>query len=502
MIASHNLQKNGSRTIFVRFLRMKSESYLYRMRKLFPFLFTLTIFFISIAGCHKDPLNEESSARLEFSTDTIVFDTVFTTVGSSTRQFKVYNRGRKTVNISSIRLAGGSTSNFHINVDGTPTVSTGNILLRGGDSMYVFVDVNVDPNNASSPLMIEDSIQFETNGNHQHVVLNAVGQDAYFHYNTYLNCNETWTNDKPHVIYGFAVIPQCCMLTMQPGTRVYLHKNSVLAADSCATLKVLGAHGNPVTFQGDRLEPDYAEEPGQWNFIWLSSQSHDNVIDWAVIKNGNVGVLSDSTYAPTGNPTVKITNTRIMNMALAGIYGRDSWIEGDNVAVSNCAQYCVAVAYGGKCKFRHCSFGDYWNIDTRTTPCVLLNNWYKVSDAVNNYRDLTQADFTNCIIYGTLDNEIGLDSNNASPTQFNYFFKNCLIKTNVNTSNPAHFLNNIINLNPVFHDPGNNDLHISISSAGKDMGDVVTGNQVQFDLDANLRIADGLPDIGAYEYEP
>jgi hypothetical protein len=472
------------------------------MRKIVLLLCILSFYLVSQTGCRKDPLDEDSSAHLEFSTDTIVFDTVFTTVGSSTRQFKVYNRGRKTVNISSIKIAGGGSSNFHINVDGTPTVSTGNILLRGGDSMYVFVDVNVDPNSSNSPLMIEDSIQFVTNGNHQRVVLNAVGQDAYFHYNEYLNCNEVWTNDKPHVIYGYAVIPQCCTLTMQPGTRVYVHHNGILAADSCATLKVLGAAGNPVTFQGDRLESDYAEEPGQWNFIWLSSQSHDNVIDWAVIKNGNVGVLCDSTYAPSSNPTVKITNTRIMNMALAGIYGRDSWVEGDNVAVSNCAQYCVAIAYGGKCKFRHCSFGDWWNIDTRTTPCVLLNNWYKVNDAVNNYRDLTQADFTNCIIYGALDNELGLDSNNASPTQFNYFFKNCLIKANFSTSNTAHFLNNIINQNPVFHDPANNDLHISVNSAGKDMGDLVAGGQVPFDL-ANLpRMVDAAPDIGAYEYEP
>jgi hypothetical protein len=470
--------------------------------------FSIFIFFIAIillssqSGCRKDPLNEDSSARLEFSTDTIVFDTVFTTVGSATRQFKVYNRGRKAVNITSIKLAGGSTSNFHLNIDGVPAVSTGDILLRGGDSMYVFVDVDVDPNNSNSPLMIEDSVQFETNGNHQHVILNAVGQDAYFHYNTYLNCNEIWTNDKPHIIYGFAVVPQCCTLTLMPGTRVYLHNNGVLAADSCSTLKVLGAAGNPVTFQGDRLESDYADEPGQWNFIWLSSQSHDNVIDWAVIKNGNVGVLCDSTYAPSANPTVKITNTRIMNMALAGIYGRDSWIEGDNVAVSNCAQYCVAIAYGGKCKFRHCSFGDFWDIDTRTTPCVLLNNWYEVSDGVNNYRDLTQADFYNCILYGTVENELGLDSNASAPSsiQYNYFFKNCLIKTNINTSNTTHFQNCIINQNPVFHDPHNNDLHISVSSAGKDLGDAAIGALVPLDLENNPRTP--APDIGAYEYEP
>ncbi len=463
-------------------------------------LFLLII--ASQSGCRKDPLNEDSSAKLEFSEDTIVFDTVFTTVGSATRQFKVYNRDRKAVRITSIKLAGGSSSNFHLNIDGVPSVSTGDILLRGEDSMYVFVDVDVDPNNAASPLMIEDSIEFETNGNHQQIILNAVGQDAYFHYNQYLTCNEIWTNDKPHVIYGYAVIPSCCSLTLMPGTRVYVHNNGVLAADSCATLKILGSSSNPVTFQGDRLEPEYADEPGQWNFIWLSTQSHDNIIDWAVIKNGNVGILCDSTYTASTNPTVKITNTRIMNMALAGIYGRDSWVEGDNVAVSNCAQYCVAIAYGGKCKFRHCSFGDYWNIDTRTTPCVLLNNWYKINDALNNYRDLTQAEFYNCIIYGPLDNELALDSNAAAPTQFNYFFKNCVIKTDVNTSNTVYFQNNRINLDPVFHDPILNDLHLNVISSAKDFGDSSIGILIPFDLGNMNRTLDGFPDIGAYEYQP
>ena len=473
------------------------------MRLSIFFIFFFIILLASQTGCRKDPLNEDSSAMLEFSTDTIVFDTVFTTIGSSTRQFKVYNRGRKAVNISSIKLAGGSTSNFHLNIDGVQAVQTGDIILRGGDSMYVFVDVQVDPNNAASPLMIEDSVQFETNGNRQHVVLNAVGQDAYFHYNTYLTCNEIWTNDKPHVIYGYAIIPQCCILTMMPGTRVYLHKNGILAADSCSTLRVLGGDGNPVTFQGDRLEADYADEPGQWNFIWLSTQSLNNVIDWAIIKNGNVGVLCDSTVSSSPNPTLKITNTKIYNMALAGLYGRCSWIEGDNVAISDCANYCVAIAYGGRCMFRHCSFGDYWDIDSRTTPCVLLNNWYEISEGVNNYRDLLQADFYNCIIYGNIENELGLDSNASAPApfQFNYFFKNCLIKTNVNTSNTAHF-QNIYFGQPIFHDPTNNDLHISITSAGKDLGDLVTGGLVPNDLGGNPRMADGLPDIGAYEYQP
>ena len=468
------------------------------MRFFSTLLITLFLIIATQSGCRKDPINTDSNAKLSFSNDTIVFDTVFTTVGSATRQFKVYNTSSQAVTISSIQLAGGSASNFHLNIDGVPAVSTGNILLQGGDSMYVFVDVNVDPNNINSALLIEDSISFVTNGNHQSVILNAVGRDAYFYFNEYLNCNEIWNNDKPHVIYGYAIVPSCCNLTINAGTEVYIHHNGVLAVDSCASIKVLGAAGSPVIFQGDRLEAEYDEEPGQWGYIWCSSLSRDNVIDWAVIKNGTIGVLCDSLGGST-NPTLKITNTKILNMSLAGIYGRDSWIEGDNLMITNCAQFCLAIGYGGKCKFRHCTFGDYYSIATRTTPCVLLNNWYKINESLNNYRDLEQADFYNCIIYGNLDTEIALDSNSASTTQFNYLFNHCLIKTNVNVSNTTHFQACTYNQNPNFHDTENYDLHLDAGSAAIDIGDNTIGLLVPFDLDNISRFVNGLCDAGAYE---
>ncbi|HLG02826.1 MAG TPA: choice-of-anchor Q domain-containing protein [Bacteroidia bacterium] len=463
----------------------------------FKFILSLSLLFIAaFTSCRKDPLDEDTDAQLLFSSDTIVFDTVFTTIGSATRHFKVYNTSSKSVRISSVQLAGGSASAFHLNVDGAPVVSTGDIILRGGDSMYVFVDVTIDPNNSNSPLMVEDSILFVTNGNLQRVILNAVGQDAYFHYYEYLACNETWTNDKPHVIYGYAVVPSCCNLTINPGTRVHAHKNSVLAVDSCATLRVLGTVADPVTFQGDRLEPDYAEEPGQWYGIWLSGGSRDNVIDWAVIKNATIGVRVD-TLGTSANPTLRITNTKLRNMTFAGIAGiAGAWIEGENLAITNCGQFCAALLYGGRYKFTHCTFGNYWDIDTRTAPAVLLNNWYEVDDFTNEYRDLTQADFFNCIIYGTQENEIGLDSNGTG--QFNFLFRGCLIRTNVNVSNSSNFQINLYNADPSFVDVINHNVHLNAVSPAIDSGD--SSNSLPADLDNFPRPVGALPDIGCYEW--
>ncbi|MFN8713075.1 MAG: hypothetical protein ACK5Z2_09520 [Bacteroidota bacterium] len=462
------------------------------------FLLPLLLLIPFTESCRRDVLDEDPDAGVVFSSDTIVFDTVFTTVGSATRNFKVYNFSSKAVRISSVRLAGGSASPFRINVDGLPVVSTGDIVLRGGDSLYVFVDVTVNPNNSNSPLMVEDSIVFETNGNVQRVILNAVGQDAYFHFNDVLDCNEIWTNDKPHVIYGFAIIPSCCKLTIQAGAKVHLHKNSVLAADSCATLEVLGQPGDKVVFQGDRLEQSYSEEPGQWGYIWLSANSKNNIIDWAIIKNGTVGVLCDSVGA-SANPTVRITNTEIRNMSLAGIFGRTTWMEGDNVLVYNCAEVCVAVAYGGRSQFRHCTFANYWNESNRTTPAVSVFNWYEPEENVFIARDQTQCDFTNCIIDGSIENELGLDSIVTGGTLFNYKFSNCLIRKNINTSNSSRFVQNVYNLSPAFVNRDERDYSLDAGSSARNIGDAVTGALVPLDLNNLSRTADGQPDAGAYE---
>lgn len=53
-----------------------------------------------------------SKGNLEFSRDTVVFDTVFTTIGSTTQQLKIYNRESNTVVINEVELMGGSSSPF------------------------------------------------------------------------------------------------------------------------------------------------------------------------------------------------------------------------------------------------------------------------------------------------------------------------------------------------------------------------------------------------------
>jgi hypothetical protein len=182
---------------------------------------------VTTTSCKKEKFLE-GVVNLGFSDDTIIFDTVFTTVGSTTKFFRVYNDYNQPVRISKIRLANGSSSYFRLNVDGIPGRSFDDVEIPAKDSIFIFVEVTVDPTSQNNPLIITDEIIFETGDGAgiQTVDLVAWGQDAYFYKppsgsNGYvLPCNLILANDKPHVFYGYAIVDSGCTMTIPAGTQL------------------------------------------------------------------------------------------------------------------------------------------------------------------------------------------------------------------------------------------------------------------------------------------
>ncbi|MGB1317292.1 MAG: choice-of-anchor Q domain-containing protein [Flavobacteriales bacterium] len=476
-----------------------------------PFLVLAAIF---TNGCKKDIIN--SDGVLTFSEDTVLFDTVFTTIGSATRQFKIYNPSNDEVNISSIMLAGGNQSKYRMNLDGVPGIAFSNVSIPGKDSLFVFVDVTLDPNNLAQPAIITDSVIFNTNGIIQDVDLAAFGWDADFTFPTvfdnpigpytFLDCDVTWTPAEPHVIYGWAVVPGGCTLTIEAGTNVYSHKNSGIIVDEGGTLIVNGTPLNPVNFTSDRLEDFYEDQAGEWNSIWLYAGSLNNEIHGAVIKNGNIGVRVDS-LAANSNPNLVMTNTIIENMAGVGMLSFESTIKAYNCVFGNAGQYSAALTRGGTYDFYHCTFANYWVNGNRQTPAVLLNNYVEADGSTFTY-DLNHAYFGNCIVYGNNLTEVGIDRNNAS--NFNFEFDHCLMRIDLNddegvdVSNLAEFHHITYNENPEFVEPSEEMFALDSSiSAAFDAGDISITN-VDFgilgtDVLGNSRPFGSAPDLGAYE---
>ena len=147
----------------------------------FRILLAMFIIALGISSCRKElSFSENSAFSIILSTDTITFDTVFTTLGSSTRQLMVYNNNKENIKINSIKLGNGSSSFFSINVDGEPGTSFFDKEIYAGDSLFIFIKVTIDPVNQNNPLFIEDFLVFNTNGNIDTVHLTAYGQDANY----------------------------------------------------------------------------------------------------------------------------------------------------------------------------------------------------------------------------------------------------------------------------------------------------------------------------------
>lgn len=467
------------------------------MRRFIKYGFLLLIVSIFIR-CERDNLITDPNAKLSFSHDTILFDTVFTTIGSTTKQLKVYNRHNRDIEIASVYLAGGDQSNFRLNIDGLSFYHAENILIRESDSIFIFVEVTIDPVAQNNPLVVQDSIVFITNDNVQDIDLVAWGQDVYL-INSEIIKTQTWTNDKPYLIYNSMLVDTLETLTINEGTRVYFHRNSTLYVSG--TLIVSGTLEEPVTFQGDRLESMYEYIPGQWGGMYFINGSQNNKIDYAEIKNAVTGIHLGNLYSEDAPPTLELSNTIITHMNYAGVSSIGATISAYNCVVSDCGFYCAVLTTGGRYDFNHCTFANYWGYSNRITPNVMITNFYNLNDTALFTGELVNAGFGNCIIYGDKMTEIGFDFFEEGG-DYNYKFDFCLLKVDISKldiSNSEYFNNIFVNTNPGFFSYNDFNFQLDTLSYAKDKGSIEIAVKFPLDILQKSRIEDVGPDLGAYE---
>ncbi|MCF6296156.1 MAG: hypothetical protein L3J25_10785 [Flavobacteriaceae bacterium] len=498
------------------------------------------------SSCRKDFDFSPSTGSLQFSKDTVYLDTVFTNIGSSTYNLKVYNKSNTDIVIPTLRLSQGQNSMYRLNVDGmTGSGSTlgkefENVEILAKDSMFIFIETTIDIQDlaaSQTQFLYTDAIEFDAGDNLQKVELVTLVKDAVFIFPQRSaegiietltfdvdgdgNDDETtiqgrfltdpelnFTNEKPYVIYGYAAVDDGKTLTIDAGARVHFHANSGLLITDGGSLKVNGLPSNDidlmegeVIFSGNRLEPGFEDVPGQWQTIWLFNGSTDNDINHATIKNSTVGILSDGNQ--DDNTKLTLTNTQIYNSSNFGILGRGTSINGENVVINNSGQSSFAGTYGGSYNFAHSTFANYWNNSFRQFPSVLLNNFIVDEENTTFTNPLDEANFTNCIIYGNDNPELILDKDDSET--FNFKLTNCLIRFDNSSGNftgdvydfdnAALYENVIFNEDPEFFDPNNNMLQIPNGSPADGFG-IIFGNLTS-DILNTTRSA--TPDLGAYE---
>jgi len=275
-----------------------------------------------------------------------------------------------------------------------------------------------------------------------------------------------------------------------------------------ATLTINGTLEEKVVFEGDRLEHDYHNIPGQWGTIWMREGSKNNIINHTIIKNGTIGIRVDDTENSFNQPTLTLQNTEIYNNTNFGLLSRGANIDAYNNVIGSAGSSSFFGTLGGTYNFTHTTFANYWN-DIRLSPTVSISNFStsidENGDGNTEIRNLNEANFLNCIIEGNNNTEFLLNREESTNT-FNYNISNCLIKfrdpndsfsnnLELNFEDTTHYQNNILNGNPDFK-----DTTLNLFSIGENNDGINKASNSSFILDILEIDRSTSPDIGAYQH--
>ncbi len=519
---------------------------------LFPILLLVSAWAsLSLPSCKPREEELQTSGGLAFSVDTVKFDTVFTTLRTVTKRLWVYNRNARAVNVDLVSLDNPLTSPYTLIINGDLKQTASNLYIRGQDSLLILVRAQLKDNGqngAAKAYVLQENLNFHTNGQDQHVVLRSFGQNIYLHDGATLACNTVWTNDRPHLLYNNVVVPAGCKLTIKPGTRIYAHAGAALIVEGTllvnspadyapgtgATDTVKAGNANIVRFAGDRSgETQYATAPGQWLGILLDASSHGNIIRYAQIQNATFGVLlfnpednqavrpdvtiqnsviryisgADASFAGVATFTA---NLKLLNgLSGAGILSFSGNVKVENTLFSDCYEYAVLGYGGGDYSLNYCTIANYPAASVvRSTPSLFFTNVSAVDSSRPNPLSLN---LFNSIVWGSIDDELILSK--YDQYQANVSIRNTLLRTRLyaaTTDAPGKpglaqaAYNNLISSDPLYpkfkriNAGAQSDYRLSTGSPALDRGAQQVLPLLAHDL-LNLPRSPAHPDLGAYQ---
>ncbi|MEQ9402326.1 MAG: right-handed parallel beta-helix repeat-containing protein [Cyclobacteriaceae bacterium] len=444
------------------------------------------LFFIIWMSCDtlEDTVSFDPGLEIQFSNDTVSFDTLLSATRSTTQRLTVYNRNESSIQISEILLGKRESSDYAVIVNGKAGTSLFNETIRGGDSLLVLVEVNINPQNQNLPYLVKDSIIFNWNGNTEHVKLVSWGQDGNRVQNQTL-CDVVWTNSRPYIISDTVLIAPNCQLTIERGTRIFFENDAVMFVQG--TLNAVGDSANHIVFRNARFDGIYNDVPGQWNGIYFLEGSSGNEVAYADIFNGQVGLRLG---APDDDdiPDLVVSHTTIYNMSLAGILAFTSDLSATNCLIYNCGSWLVGNFAGGNYQYQHCTFSNEPGIFVNNEPAVQFSDNIVISEDELLTDDLT-IELTNCIIWGSGEEELLI--NNGGGANLSAVLTTNIIRSGEEIS--GNFTSQQFDF-PGFNNAFSFDYSLDTLAFAKDKGTVigVTKDITGADRDAK-------PDIGAFE---
>lgn len=463
------------------------------MRKLLYALF-LSLLLLPTA-CIEDGFTTSPNDVLEFSVDTLSFDTIFTGETSATKRFLVYNRHKKQLRIERIAFEGAPEgARFFVNIDGRTGEVFSNIEIRGEDSIYVFVEAHINSSDKNLPFDVFDHLRFVTNGVTQSVVIRAAGQNYIRVNDWHVTENTTLRTDLPYRVMDSLVVEQGAELRIPAGTTVYFHDKGLLKVRG--RLVAEGEQGLPVRLRGDRLDKVAGSLPfdllsGLWDGVRLEAGSFDNELRYVEMFGSTTGVSIDS-CGVLDRRKLYLYNTMLHNAAGSVLKSRHAWVDADGCEFSDAKDGVVDLT-GGRHTFRHCTFANYYLFDAVTSPILTLS--YLLPDEKKGELPLMEATFGNCVVYGNAS-----DISKGDLKGSNVYLRNCLLRAK--GEDDANFVNCVWGGDPKFftvRDKYIFDYRLRNESDAIGKGDAAfCTDELQFDRYGVDRRLNGAVDLGAY----
>lgn len=407
-------------------------------------IYILLLFVVSasclLSSCSDDDnFTTNAGARLSFEMDTVRFDTVITTVGSSTKRFKVYNNNNDGLRITSVSLESGGSSGFRVNVDGHSGSVLTDLEILKKDSIFIFAEVTLPEVGSDVPTLVRDKLLFTLeSGVTQQIVLEALGQDAVFLRAPKISSDTTWKgSSKPYIIYDSLIVDKDVTFTIEEGASLYFHSGAYVGV--YGQIVCNGSLEHPIIFRGDRTDKlfpylPYDRTDSQWGGIILYPESSNNLFDNVDIHGGSYGI--DCPLSTTSDYKFFVQNSVIHNVLGYGL--RCYYCLGQvlNSEITNCGEDCVHLT-GGAYNFVHTTIAQFY--PWRASHGVAL--YFSNIEDETGY-PLEQANFYNCLITGSSLDEIIGNRVEKEDVAFNAMFDGCLINIKM-TGNESESIKNM-----------------------------------------------------------
>ena len=351
-------------------------------------------------SCTKvDKFTTDIRYGISFSSDTIAFDTVFTSAGSSTKRVSVYNSSKYSLRLKAY-LAGGEQSPFRLNADGESGTVFDDLAIWPNDSLSVFVSVTIDPRDSDLPFFVQDSVIFalESGGEYK-LLLTAFGQDAVILRCVEFSSDTTLSAARPYIVFDSLCIGSGARLTINPGARLCFHKDAFIKCNGA--INASGTADSVICFSTDRLDEIYNGLkfrllPGMWGGIRLENVTDTCLFGFCNIQGAETAIsnVADSLSAPF--LSLKLDCSVIHNNSGYCVYAQNTDMLIQNCQVTNAAENCLHVERSGKVVSEQSTFANFYPFAS-CGSAVLVDS-------------TDECSFTGCIITGMSNNELSVTS--------------------------------------------------------------------------------------------